>query len=212
MKLMHEFYDRIETVRKQIIQTMKERGLTEVVILEDRDEWLAEDDDRDEDEYEELKCDECPEVTYYDKHGCGYLYSITKVILEKSTAGDDTFKLVGDTDELGCETFYDHDISLMDMMLVLDTIGNKLELECQRKKNDVTSFFYYMWNAWSQDECKKVYGELWEHFWNNWIYFCKTYGVHGAAERLYAELSDGNRNKLVARATELYDGAERLKD
>ena len=25
--------------------------------------------------------------------------------------------------------------------------------------NAVSSFFYYMWNAWSEDECKVVYGE-----------------------------------------------------
>ncbi len=25
-------------------------------------------------------------------------------------------------------------------------------------ENTVSSFFYYMWNAWSEEECKTVYG------------------------------------------------------
>ena len=27
-------------------------------------------------------------------------------------------------------------------------------------ENTVSSFFYYMWNAWSEEECKTVYGGM----------------------------------------------------
>ena len=73
-------------------------------------------------------------------------------------------------------------------------------------KNDVTSFFYYMWNTWCEEECKRVFGAEYMHFWNKWVYFCKEYGVRSAVDRLYAELSDNNRDKLVARALECYEG------
>ena len=83
----------------------------------------------------------------------------------------------------------------------------KTQTKMEKKSNDVTSFFYYMWNRWSEKECQTVWkGENWQHFWDKWCGICKAYGSHGAAERFYAELSDNNRDKLVARAVEFYDG------
>ena len=75
-------------------------------------------------------------------------------------------------------------------------------------KNDVTSFFYYMWNRWSEEECKEVFkDDYYPHFWTKW---CDAYGTmhgpRGAAEYFYMMLSDTNRDKLVARALECYDG------
>lgn len=72
-------------------------------------------------------------------------------------------------------------------------------------ENTVTSFFYYMWNAWSQEECKVVFGDMYKHFWEKWCSLCdKT--ASGAAEKFYSFLSDSNRQKLVERSTTLYDG------
>ena len=34
-------------------------------------------------------------------------------------------------------------------------------------ENAVSSFFYYMWNAWSKEECKVVFGGDYLHFWEN---------------------------------------------
>ena len=76
--------------------------------------------------------------------------------------------------------------------------------------NAVSSFFYYMWNAWSEDECKVVYGEMSRHFWRKWSQMTDK-GVFGAAERFYAELTDHYREKLVERAVSLYDGKARCK-
>ena len=77
-------------------------------------------------------------------------------------------------------------------------------------ENAVSSFFYYMWNAWSEDECKVVYGEMSRHFWGKWSQMTDK-GAFGAAERFYAELTDHYREKLVERAVSLYDGKARCK-
>ena len=65
-----------------------------------------------------------------------------------------------------------------------------------------------MWNRWSEEECKVVFkDDHYPHFWNKW---CEAYdtmkGPRGAAELFYMMLSYTNRNKLVARALECYDG------
>lgn len=83
------------------------------------------------------------------------------------------------------------------------------------QKNDVTSFFMYMWNAWDENECRKAFAESdcnWQHFWNKWCSIYDRYGVNGAAERFYAELSNSNRDLLVKRATECYDRGRRIGD
>lgn len=77
-----------------------------------------------------------------------------------------------------------------------------------KTKNDVSSFFYYMWNKWSKEECEIAFaGHDWMHFWNKW---CTAYdlmqGPRGAAELFYMGLSETYRDILVKRATECYDG------
>ena len=77
------------------------------------------------------------------------------------------------------------------------------------KCNQVTAFMFYMWNAWCESECRLVWKDgNWKHFWDKWCGICKAYGTYGAAERFYAELSHGNRNLLVQRAVECFEGDE----
>ena len=74
--------------------------------------------------------------------------------------------------------------------------------------NDVSSYFFYMWNAWCEEECKIAFAKSecgWMHFWEKWCGICNKHGVWGASERMYAELSESNRDLLVARATAVYD-------
>ena len=79
-------------------------------------------------------------------------------------------------------------------------------MERNRKATDnVSSYFFYMWNRWSHEECEAVYGNMSAHIWKKWCAAC-TPSVWGAAERLYAELSESNRQLLVERAVNLYDG------
>lgn len=48
-------------------------------------------------------------------------------------------------------------------------------------ENAVSSFFFYMWNAWSEEECKAVYGNMYLHFWEKWCVAADK-GTFGAAE------------------------------
>ena len=72
-------------------------------------------------------------------------------------------------------------------------------------ENAVSSFLYYMWNAWSKEECKVVFGGMYKHFWEKWNAQAGK-SIYGAAERFYSELSENNQRLLVERAVALYDG------
>ncbi|MBF0648732.1 hypothetical protein IR083_07860 [Dysgonomonas sp. GY75] len=85
----------------------------------------------------------------------------------------------------------------------------KQKLKEETNENIVSSFFFYMWNAWHLEESQKIFGWEWEHFWNKWIYHTKE-TTRGAAEKFYADLDTGNRIKLVKRACELYNGSTRI--
>ena len=65
-------------------------------------------------------------------------------------------------------------------------------------ENAVSSFFYYMWNAWSKEECKVVFGDMYRHFWDKWSALADK-SIFGAAERFFAELSENNQKLLVER-------------
>ncbi len=79
------------------------------------------------------------------------------------------------------------------------------------KENIVSSYFFYMWNAWCEKECEIVFDWEFRHFLEKWKGICKTHSVYAAAERFYAELSTNNRAKLVNRACEVYNGNEQRK-
>lgn len=76
-------------------------------------------------------------------------------------------------------------------------------------ENIVSSYFFYMWNYWgTEKECKEVFGRDWKYFWEKWCGIFRE-NKRGAAEIFYAELSWGNRRKLVERACQIYDGDSR---
>lgn len=77
-------------------------------------------------------------------------------------------------------------------------------------ENAVSSFFYYMWNAWSEDECRIVFEDMPKHFWDKWCSMADK-GIFGAAERFFAELSENYQQLLVERAVAIYDGKARRK-
>lgn len=72
-------------------------------------------------------------------------------------------------------------------------------------ENIVSSYFYYMWNRWSKEECDTVFGNMAGHFWEKWCHLSNS-SPSGAAERLYAELGNDARRKIVERACKLYNG------
>ena len=115
----------------------------------------------------------------------------------------------------------DSDVNMLEEMwnkvpsarLLFDDLMRKMKV-CEMKvesvnNNDVTSFFYYMWNKWCESEAEIVFADScggYKHYWNKWVYFCNEYGCRAAVDMLYGELDEGNRNKLVARAIKCYDG------
>lgn len=84
------------------------------------------------------------------------------------------------------------------------------------KKNDVASFFYYMWNAWCEKECSIVFECSqcgWIHIWKKWHEACyrNDRQIFGAAEIFFSELGEENQDLIVTRAIELYNRKERIK-
>lgn len=77
-------------------------------------------------------------------------------------------------------------------------------------KNDVASFFYYMWNCWNEEECKIVFAEDFPpHFWNKWREYSGMYSSYGAVEAFFASLSDHYQDKLVEHSVKMYDRKRR---
>lgn len=80
-------------------------------------------------------------------------------------------------------------------------------------ENAVSSFFYYMWNGWDEDECRTVFAGMHKHFWEKWCSLADNKkSALGAAERFYADLSDHYREMLVERAITVYDGRSLRKE
>lgn len=78
------------------------------------------------------------------------------------------------------------------------------------ERNDVSSFFYYMWNAWCEEECARAFAGAecgWKHFWQKWLGVCNRnlHNHFGAVEEFFAELSEHYKDMLVRRAVETYD-------
>lgn len=111
MKHIKDIYPLVNEVRKRIIETMQERGLTKVEIIPSREDYEKkhkDDPDYDEFGWDELKSYTCPAITYYNKRCEGLSYDVISVELDMN---DDhpRFKLncVGEFDD---DWFYDYDV------------------------------------------------------------------------------------------------------
>lgn len=74
--------------------------------------------------------------------------------------------------------------------------------------NCIDSFMYYMWNAFCDDEilCKIHWHCNADHILSKWHHFYNKYGPNGAIAPFFGELDGDNRQALVDRAVEMYDG------
>lgn len=89
-------------------------------------------------------------------------------------------------------------------MVRLSTL-KQTKLKKYMEKNDVTKFFYYMWNDWSEAECMKVFKDApCEYIWNKWCNYVSEYGRDAAISVFYANIDNGLKNLLVSRAIEKY--------
>ena len=76
-------------------------------------------------------------------------------------------------------------------------------MEKNVKNNEVTNFMYYMYNRWGLDEAKDVFGDnLGEHLFSKWLHY--RHYTHSGDLYWYSEHKNKNRNKIVARANEIY--------
>ena len=72
-------------------------------------------------------------------------------------------------------------------------------------KNDVSSFFYYMWNSWNKNECDEVFDEMSDYIWDEWAINC-----HYNIDDFYASIDKECQDKLVNRAISMYDGMNKI--
>jgi hypothetical protein len=80
-----------------------------------------------------------------------------------------------------------------------------------KEKNDVTSFFYYMWNTWSKSECEEIFPRHdANHLWEKWMSYYENHKTFGATEQFFANLSGNFQDMLVKRAIEMYDRRSRI--
>jgi hypothetical protein len=64
--------------------------------------------------------------------------------------------------------------------------------------NEVTAFMYFMYNRFTDEECRRIFGTLSEHIFEKYI------GSDGDVMRFYSWLDTECRDKLVKAATEYY--------
>ena len=80
-------------------------------------------------------------------------------------------------------------------------------IELQKNENGhntVTFFMWYMYNKWSLEESKRIYGDnLGEHIYNKWVEVVGS--CNGDNLRFYANLDTKSRNLLVQRALDVYN-------
>lgn len=66
--------------------------------------------------------------------------------------------------------------------------------------NDVSNFFYYMWNKWNKKECDMIFDDISDHVWCKW-----TIDSRYQIDSFYALLDKNCRDKLVSHAIETYN-------
>ena len=67
--------------------------------------------------------------------------------------------------------------------------------------NAVSSFHYYMWNAWGEEECKITFGSAYKHFWEKWNSLASK-SILGAADAV--ALYDGKATREEPHDEDVY--------
>ena len=130
-------YDVIREMREQIVETMQERGITELAMYLSPEEWAKENDckyEPDEDgydeQYDDYKRDESPYVIFFDKYNHGIDYRVDKVTLKTEGLGAPVLEFECYNDEWGYnDTFGEDDLVFMTLYNVYDTLLDRLGIE-----------------------------------------------------------------------------------
>ena len=64
--------------------------------------------------------------------------------------------------------------------------------------NAVSSFHYYMWNAWGEEECKITFGGAYKHFWEKWNSLASK-SILGAAELPCKQINTRSGRTILCR-------------
>lgn len=133
MRHIKEIRPMVEEVRQRIVETMQERGISEVQFIPSEEEWLEQNPDKYEEEYYAHRDEVCPYIVHFDKYGCGHEYLVTKVLLVgKDYLGSPLFKLECEASEIGNDTFFETDV--YDMTWVYEMLEKALELDSEPEK------------------------------------------------------------------------------
>lgn len=63
----------------------------------------------------------------------------------------------------------------------------------------INAYHYYMWNAWNEDEYKRVFdGCDAAHMWKKWNWSCSAAGMSDMAVSTYWAILDALRRKKLA--------------
>lgn len=91
------------------------------------------------------------------------------------------------------------------------------------RSNETLSYMIYMANSWCPEEAAIIFNDennyntdSWEfslgwHIWYKYRGFCEEFNMYAAYSLLIFELDDSNREKLLNRACELYNGRSTRK-
>lgn len=115
---------------------------------------------------------------------------------------------------IDCSSYaFDYAVEHDDHYTLCTESGYNFGIVKKEERNDVSSFFYYMWNAWNEEECAIAFAESgWKHFWSKWISVCERnkFNHFGAVEEFFSELSEHNKDLLVRRAIKTYNRGRRI--
>ena len=202
MTQIKDIYGIINESREKIINTMLERGLTEVTIVPDEEDYNKEHENNPDfcdTDWSDYKSENAPYVTYLNKWGAGYQYEVLKVHLVKDELLY-RFKLEAEENEVGYDTFYDTDCTYMSManvyvkleeLLGIDNEPEKVVVlyEVDEEDNTKTSIVAMTEADWNEREAETIEKVLCDYFDERYAdsddeYFCYEDEIKQAAAAL----------------------------
>lgn len=133
MKHIKDIYPLVKEVRQRIIETMKERGITKITLVPSMDEWLEQNPDKYEEDYDTFRFDNAPRVIYFTKYDTGYEYEVLSVeLIGKDALSYPCFRMECEASELGSDTFTDDEV--YEMINVYEALEKHLGIDDEPEK------------------------------------------------------------------------------
>lgn len=75
-----------------------------------------------------------------------------------------------------------------------------------KRKSELECYLYYMWNAFNDYTCNRIFGnDLGNHIFDKWEVCIQRCRMDGAPAALFADLDDECRQKLTEAAVAYYN-------